>query len=137
MRNHVLIVFLLIAGWVQSNGFVISKLGIEQGLSNNNIVSIVQDRKGFLWIGTRSGLNRFDGNKFKVFKHSGLVENSINSNELNPVFADKNDNIIWVATERDGVNAYNYDENLFRYYSNDNSANCISITIRNGFWRLF
>lgn len=126
MRNHVLIVFLLMAGWAQSNGFVISKLGIEQGLSNNNIVSIVQDRKGFLWIGTRSGLNRFDGNKFKVFKHSGLVENSINSNELNPVFADKNDNIIWVATERDGVNAYNYDENLFRYYSNDNSANCIS-----------
>jgi len=47
MRNHLLVIFLLMAGWVAPNGFVISKLGLEQGLSNNNIVSIVQDRKGF------------------------------------------------------------------------------------------
>jgi len=126
MRYHLLALLLIIPIFTFANSFTIKKLGIEHGLSNNNVNGIVQDRQGFMWFGTRAGLNRFDGYKFKVFKHSTLIPNSINSNELNPVFADKHENIIWVATERNGVNAYNYDENNFTYYTSDNSKNCLS-----------
>jgi signal transduction histidine kinase/ligand-binding sensor domain-containing protein/DNA-binding response OmpR family regulator len=126
MKKYLIALLAILPFWAGANSFTIKKLGIEQGLSNNNINGIVQDRNGIMWIGTRSGLNRFDGSRFKVFKHSTLVENSINSNELNPIFADKHDNIIWIATERNGVNAYNYDENKFTYYTSDNSKNCIS-----------
>jgi len=127
MKKNLIALLVILPAFISANSFTIKKLGVEQGLSNNNINGIVQDRSGLMWIGTRAGLNRFDGSKFKVFRHSTLVENSINSNELNPIFADKHDNIIWVATERNGVNAYNYDENKFTYYTtSDTSKNCIS-----------
>ncbi len=109
-----------------SNAQIIKKLGVEQGLSNNNINGIVQDRNGFMWIGTRAGLNHFDGHRFRIFKHSALVGNTINSNELNPIFADRHDNIIWIATERNGVNAYNYNDNTFTYYTSNESKTSIS-----------
>ena len=126
MRLHLINLLLFISISIFADSFEIRKLGIEHGLSNNNVNGIVQDRQGLMWIGTRAGLNRFDGYKFKVFKHSTLVPNCINSNELNPVFSDRHDNIIWIATERNGVNAYNYVENKFTYYTSDNSKNCLA-----------
>lgn len=44
--------------------------GVENGLSNNNVLCILQDKKGFMWFGTRDGLNRFDG---YTFKSSGMI----------------------------------------------------------------
>lgn len=126
MKRHIFLILLFCPLVLLAKNISIKKLGLEQGLSNNNVNGIVQDRLGFMWIGTRAGLNRFDGNTFKVFKHSALVRNSINSNELNPIFADRTDNIIWVATERDGVNAYHYDTNTFNYYTYGNKSGDLS-----------
>lgn len=42
----------------------IKRLGIEQGLSNNYVISIAQDKQGFLWFATEEGLNKFDGTRF-------------------------------------------------------------------------
>ena len=41
---------------------------VENGLSPGSVLSITQDRKGFLWVGTMDGLNRYDGRNVKVFK---------------------------------------------------------------------
>jgi signal transduction histidine kinase/ligand-binding sensor domain-containing protein/DNA-binding response OmpR family regulator len=95
----------------------IRKIGIEQGLSSNYVGSITQDKEGFLWFGTESGLNRFDGHTFTVYKKSQT--NSINSNELNMVLADRTEDIIWIATQRSGLNAFNYKTNTFQYYTHD------------------
>ncbi|WP_340114822.1 hybrid sensor histidine kinase/response regulator transcription factor [Maribellus mangrovi] len=97
----------------------VQKLGVEQGLSNNNVVSITQDREGFIWICTKDGLNRFDSHTFTVYQASETDPNSICSNVLNSVLADKFDDIIWIASEKNGVDAYNYKTHVFTHYEHD------------------
>jgi signal transduction histidine kinase/ligand-binding sensor domain-containing protein/DNA-binding response OmpR family regulator len=101
-----------------SQPYPISRLGIEQGLSNNYIVSITQDKDGFLWFATEEGLNRFDGTRFiNYYKHT----NSISANELNCVYADPDKPVIWIATQRAGLNAYNYEKNTLKVYLHDDN----------------
>ncbi|MBN2164643.1 MAG: response regulator [Marinilabiliaceae bacterium] len=107
--------------------FEIKKMGVVDGLSNNNVVSITQDKDDYIWICTKDGLNRFDGNSFKVFKHIDSVQNSIASNTLNCVYADKKDDIIWIATEKNGISAYNYKKHQFTHYRPDNTGKTNSI----------
>jgi len=97
----------------------VEKIGFDKGLSNNNVVSIAQDRDGFIWVCTKDGLNRFDTNKFKVFKASDKDQNSICSNALNFVYADKFDDVIWIGSERNGADAYNYKTHVFTHYEHD------------------
>lgn len=79
--------------------------GVEDGLSNNYIVSLTQDRKGYIWIATESGLNRFDGQQFIIYNK----ENSgMSSNELNAVLADPAEDKVWIGTQRDGLCCFDY-----------------------------
>ncbi|QIP15627.1 hypothetical protein G8759_24835 [Spirosoma aureum] len=72
----------------------------EQGLSNDVITAIAKDQRGFMWIGTLNGLNRFDGLQFKIYKRTGqakdLPGNYIVSNGITP---DRN-GYLWVSTNR-------------------------------------
>jgi ligand-binding sensor domain-containing protein/signal transduction histidine kinase/DNA-binding response OmpR family regulator len=109
-----------------AENFTIEKIGMEQGLSNSYIVGITQDKQGYMWFATESGLNRFDGHSFRVYRKNKLKQQSINSNELNQVYADSSDNIIWIATQRTGLNAFNTKTEKFTYYT-FNSSNPNSI----------
>lgn len=80
----------------------ISRLGVEDGLSSNYVVGAARDRQGFLWFATESGLNRFDGNRFVVFKKGDLPE-SISANELNAIYADPDEDMLWIGTQRQGL----------------------------------
>ena len=60
---------------INTYAYKIEKIGIERGLSNNNVISITQDREGFIWIATKDGLNRFDASSFTIFKKSESNEN--------------------------------------------------------------
>ncbi|MCE4566631.1 response regulator [Maribellus sp. CM-23] len=104
---------------INSFAIKIEKLGIERGLSNNNVVSITQDRDGFIWVCTKDGLNRFDSNTFRIFKTSDSDTNSICSNVLNFVYADKFDDVVWIASEKNGIDAYNYKTHVFTHYEHD------------------
>ncbi len=128
---YILIIFIF-GLFTKVSAYTIKKIGIEQGLSNNNVVGITQDKEGFIWICTGDGLNRFDANTFKVFRASDSDTNSISSNFLNFVFADKTEDVIWVATEKDGLNAYNYKTNIFTHYKHDNSTENNCSIIENG-----
>ena len=107
---------------LNASAFTIKKIGVENGLSNNNVISIAQDKEGFIWIATKDGLNRFDANSFKVFKKSESGKNSIRSNALNCVYADKYDDVVWIATEKNGIDAYNYITHVFTHYEHDYSG---------------
>ena len=79
---------------------------VENGLSNNAVMCSLQDHNGFMWFGTRDGLNRFDGLTFKVFRNSPEDSSSIGSNAITGLFEDEH-NRLWAATEK-GI--YKYDE---------------------------
>ena len=55
---------------------------IENGLSQNTINCTIQDSCGFMWFGTKDGLNRFDGNQFKIYKHVSQDSTSLGSNNI-------------------------------------------------------
>ncbi|HWB91377.1 MAG TPA: two-component regulator propeller domain-containing protein, partial [Puia sp.] len=80
-------------------------LGIEQGLSNNAVISICQDHNGFLWIGTYDGLNRYDGYGFKVFHNIIGDSTSLSINTVYTIEEDQNRRI-WVGGQK-GLSIYN------------------------------
>lgn len=75
----------------------------ENGLSDNRITCFYKDKTGFIWIGTKNGLNRYDGHSFKIFRPT--KSNSISNETINDIAGDKKGRI-WVAT-MDGLNCYN------------------------------
>lgn len=83
----------------------------QDGLSNNIINCFLQDKSGFMWIGTRDGLNRFDGYSFRVFRENPDEPNSVGSSYINSLATDGADRL-WVATVA-GVYVYNRQEENF------------------------
>jgi signal transduction histidine kinase/ligand-binding sensor domain-containing protein/DNA-binding response OmpR family regulator len=80
-------------------------LGIEQGLSNNAVMSIGQDHNGFLWIGTYDGLNRYDGYGFKIFHNVIGDSTSLGINNIYSIEEDSS-HYIWVGGQK-GLSVYN------------------------------
>ncbi|HET8828348.1 MAG TPA: two-component regulator propeller domain-containing protein, partial [Pelobium sp.] len=98
-----LLFFLLKNTYAQDLKF--KHISIDDGLSQNTVNSIAQDKKGIIWVGTLSGLNKFNGYNFTVFTHNERDSTTISHNRVNVVFIDK-DGKLWVGTD-DGLNLYN------------------------------
>lgn len=88
----------------------------NDGLSQNLVLSITQDNEGFMWFGTKDGLNKYDGYQFKVFQNEPNNPNSISSNSITSLFTDNNGKL-WVGTENGIVNVYNTDSQSFQRIS--------------------
>lgn len=91
--------------------FQFSQLDITNGLSNNQVTTIFKDSEGFMWIGTLAGLNRYDGARFKIFKHSTKDKNSINDDFIERIDEGPQKKL-WVLT-RHGYNIYNPETESF------------------------
>lgn len=88
-----------------SDSLAISHLSIQNGLSNNSVRCIYQDKKGFIWFGTYDGLNRYDGSEFKVFRNKIGDSNSLSHNYIYTIHEDNVSNL-WVGTGQ-GISIYN------------------------------
>lgn len=97
----------------------------DDGLSNNSVNDIENDVNGGLWIGTWDGLNYFNGNEFKVFKHIKGDTTSIAGNEVYKILKDKH-NTIWTLTD-EGLSKYT-NNNQFKNYSFNEAINNISLS---------
>ncbi len=82
------------------------RLSTEQGLSQSSIRAITQDRRGFMWFGTRDGLNRFDGLSVKVFRHEASNRSSIGDNLISSLSADRDSDSLWVGTRFAGLDLF-------------------------------
>ncbi|MCE7062324.1 two-component regulator propeller domain-containing protein [Dyadobacter sp. CY343] len=78
---------------------------VSDGLSGNATTDIIQDKKGFIWVASRNGLNRFDGNSFKIFRSKEEDSTSLGSNSVFSLYEDGNEKL-WIGTHK-GVYLYN------------------------------
>ena len=90
------------------------RISIEQGLSNSTIETIYQDKRGFIWIGTRDGLNRYDGYQMVVYRYDPKNAGSISDNYIRCIYEDRNQNL-WVGTTN-GLNRLDPAKNSFTRY---------------------
>jgi signal transduction histidine kinase/ligand-binding sensor domain-containing protein/AraC-like DNA-binding protein len=120
MKSKLLCALLLPAICLTANAQTIFKTGVRDGLSSNYVHDITQDRNGYMWFATTDGLSCFDGTKYTAFYHKrGAGTNSISGDALNAVMADREEPIVWVGTQRDGLNAYHYEEGRFIVYRHE------------------
>lgn len=89
----------------QINKIRFDRLNNEHGLSNNSIHVIYQDSKGFIWIGTEDGLNRFDGFQVISYRNNPLKPTSISGNEITSIYEDRAGKL-WIGTHHSGLNLY-------------------------------
>lgn len=95
----------VIASVVYSQPYYFRHYQVENGLSNNAVICSVQDKKGFLWFGTKDGLNRFDGYSFKIFRADPDKPGSVGGNFILSLYEDRK-GVLWVGTEK-GLYRYN------------------------------
>ncbi|WP_374351447.1 two-component regulator propeller domain-containing protein, partial [Chitinimonas sp.] len=72
-------------------------LGTSDGLSNAAALTLAQDRQGFIWIGTQTGLDRFDGHELIHFRRDSGAKNGLLSDWINVLHVDR-DGVLWVGT---------------------------------------
>src|ERR1700760_2776652 len=116
---------LLLSAYAQNQQLHFEHLGTKEGLSELNINTMLQDSKGFLWIGTRDGLNRYDGYKFLIFRNEIHDTASITDDFVVDVAEDSAGDL-WIAT-RNGLDRLNRKTLTFtRFFHAANDENSIS-----------
>lgn len=106
MKNlSLLIILLFSAGYLYAQPYYFKHYQVENGLSNNTVFCSIQDSRGFMWFGTKDGLNRFDGYSFKTYRHDPANPRSIGNDLIFAMYTDKHQTL-WVGTNN-GVYRYN------------------------------
>ena len=120
--NHVFYILLLILTnlEVSAQELIFKRINNENGLSQSNVTSIIKDSKGFLWIATRDGLNRYDGYDMNVYRNDINIKSSIGNNYISTVYEDKSGNI-WVGGI-EGLDRYNVNKDNFVHYKLSSST---------------
>lgn len=96
----------------------------DSGLSQQTVMSIYQDSKGYMWFGTQEGLNKYDGNNFTVYQPKYNDQNAISSGWINSITEDAKGNI-WVGT-RNGVNILDTHTNKFTQFNSGDGGNSLN-----------
>ncbi len=113
----ILQIFSFVAFSQQSN-LKFEHIGINEGLSQSNVTCILQDSRGFMWFGTRDGLNKYDGYTITVYKNEEENSNSISANYIRDIIEDSKGNL-WIATLGGGLNMFDRQKEKFIRYTND------------------
>jgi signal transduction histidine kinase/ligand-binding sensor domain-containing protein len=90
----------------------LTRITIDDGLSQNYIYSILQDKNGFLWFGTKDGINRYDGYTFTVYRRDNADPTSITDNTVTAIQQGENDQL-WIGTAAGGLLLYDQRTGIF------------------------
>ncbi|MFC2123545.1 two-component regulator propeller domain-containing protein [Bacteroidota bacterium] len=119
-RYKVLFISLISLLFILNTGICLGQSGKflrfseDQGLSHTVVNCIYQDDRGFLWLGSQDGLNRYDGYEFSVYKTIEGDESTISGNYVNHIIR-KDDKHLWIATENGGICEYDRDLKIFHH----------------------
>jgi len=121
----------------QDNRFL--RLSTSEGTSQTKVDSIVQDNQGFMWLGTRFGLYRYDGYTFKLFVHDAGKPNSLDGVVVRALFKDR-DGVLWVACDQ-SLNKFDQTTETFTRYPiplvshiTQDTAGLLWLTTRSGLY---
>ncbi len=121
-----LIVLLYFFSFAQRRDIRFEHLSNSEGLSSNSVLCIMQDSRGFLWVGTYNGLNKYDGYNFTVYKNSVDDTSSISDSKIRSMCEDKNGNI-WIGTWGGGLNKFIRDtEKFISFHHNPDDPSTIA-----------
>ena len=104
-----------------------SHINARQGLSENTVTAITQDRTGFLWFGTQNGLNRYDGFRLQVFSERSPAAPGLAEDFINALLVDSR-GLLWIATFSGGLNRYDPGSGAFHAYLDDDPELPVGIT---------
>jgi ligand-binding sensor domain-containing protein len=110
-----LVLFFIFACTQLQGQYRFNSLGTGDGLPHDKIISIRQDESGFIWIGTRDGIARYDGRDLKVIRPEQPKETSRVDNHIVSIFPSKNGDT-WFSTFQPGIYRYNLKEDKIEYY---------------------
>lgn len=109
---------------VNSSGFRVDHIGVNDGLTQGSVYAMLKDSRGFLWFGTQDGLNRYDGHRFRTFLPAGLTprpgdlsqtqSGSIRGVSILGIVEDPDGNL-WIGTE-EGLNRYDRRRDRFDFF---------------------
>lgn len=101
-------------------GIAFENLTVDDGLSQNSVLAIVQDNRGFMWYGTQHGLNKYDTRTFKIYQHNPADRSSISSDYITALLMDSHQRL-WVGT-RGGLNKYDPEKDSFERIKLENAG---------------
>ena len=134
--KHIIRALLLIctvipfSSYAQNESLKFLHVGTAEGLSQINVNCIFQDSRGFMWIATRNGLNKYDGYRFITYRYDDKDSTSLSNNNVTDIAEDNNGNM-WLATQG-GLNMYQRSTGRFIRHQHDNShTNSLSDNIVN------
>jgi ligand-binding sensor domain-containing protein/signal transduction histidine kinase len=107
----------LAASFVQAQPDLLEKVRFTRleekaGLSNSNVTCILQDSRGYMWIGTEDGLNKFNGYEFRVYRHDSKDTCTILTNSIRCIYEDS-EHRLWVSTRPGGLHYYDDEHDRF------------------------
>ncbi len=121
----ILIVSFPLSLYAQNLDIIFEHISTEQGLSEGSIYAIFQDDKGFLWFGTKDGLNKYDGYNFVYYKSNPSDSTSLSDNQVYSILQDSHGEL-WIGTFR-GLNKYDrIKESFTRFLHDSNDPKSIS-----------
>lgn len=111
------LIFFLFSLHLQAQQISFEHFTSDHGLSQSTVNCIVQDRRGFLWVGTENGLNRFDGYQFIHYENEEGDSASLSNNAVKAILEDR-EGFLWVGT-MGGLNRFDPATETFQRYQHD------------------
>ena len=126
MRKLLYIIWVLFPALLSAQDWAyLSKITTHNGLVSNEVTSMLQDSKGFIWIGTDDGLHKFDGYDITVYKHNSTQKNSLAGNSIRCLFEDSQHNL-WIGLKGEGLSKLNLRTGIFTTYKHQKGSKSLS-----------
>ncbi|MCP4203416.1 MAG: response regulator [bacterium] len=94
------------------------RISLGDGLSQAAVDTIIQDRRGFMWFGTKEGLNRFDGTNFIAFQHDPADPASLSHDSVRAIVEDQH-GALWIGSDNGGLDRFDESTQTFTHFRHD------------------